>query len=178
MRKISLSALTKLSTGAVLAFLSTTALSSENNIVISGGELDPGFTGAEIYLTDPTPAQAQPGTACELVESYVEGSNSGDYRNVSVLFDDEAVILGPAREVVRGKKQVDSFYKKKINGLNPTVVAVSYVGDELDCMVALSAQVKIRGETRFALAALDHFTVGESGKFVRMVNYPRPPRVD
>lgn len=162
---------------ALAAIIATApAHGAEIPVVVAGGELDPAFSGADVYLKDPKPATAPPGRACAAAREYVELVNAGRYANVAALFADDAVILEPMRATARGIGEIRHFYESRIGAMRPQVVAVAYVGNDRDCMVELAARRELQGRMRYTLVSVDHFTLGKGGKVARMVAFARPPR--
>ena len=168
--------------GLAAALLSVTpvalgeAMQNETPMVISGGQLDPAFPGADIYIGTPQSGVVPPGRACEVARRYVELINAGDYLGAAALFADDATFLEPMRPSHRGRVQIDEFYAKVIGKMRPEIVAVSYLGNDRECMVALANRIPIGGEQRYALASVDHFILRDDGKIDSMVAYARPPR--
>jgi hypothetical protein len=152
--------------------------SAAAGIAIAGGQLDQHFPGAEVYLAVPAQAIAPEGKACLAARRYVEYVNAGQFLNVASLFADEAVILEPTRQIIRGMARIRSFYEGRIDTLKPQLVAVAYLGDSSDCMVELATRREVQGQQRYALVSIDHFTVGSDGKILRMVAFARPPRTE
>lgn len=148
----------------------------ERGMVIAGGELDPAFPGAEVYLSVPVLATPPPGKACALAARYVALVTAGKADEVAGLYSDDAIILEPSRQNLRGIEEVRSFYRTRLATMQPQVAAVAYTGDDRDCMVELVAKRQLQGQTRYVLVSVDHFTVGDDGKAIRMVAFPRPPR--
>jgi hypothetical protein len=149
---------------------------AEPGIVIAGGALDPHFPGAETYVTEPTSARVPPGKACVAAQSYVYFINAGQLQEIAGLFGDDAVILDPMRQTVRGIAAVRAFYAAKISALKPQLIAVAYLGDDQDCMVELASGRELQGRLRYTLVSIDHFTLGRDGRIAWMVAFARPPR--
>jgi ketosteroid isomerase-like protein len=160
---------------AAIAALSP-AQAIERGMVIAGGELDPAIPGADVYLTTPAIAAPPAGKACALAARYTDLVTAGKAEEVANLYADDAIILEPSRENVRGIAEIREFYRVRLSTMQPQIVGVAYTGDEHDCMVALAAKRQMQGQTRYVLVSVDHFTLGEDGKAIRMVAFARPPR--
>lgn len=145
-------------------------------MTISGGELDPAFLDADIYLGTPESATPPAGKACAVAARYVELVNAGKYAEVAALYADDATFLEPMRPTLQGRAQIDEFYIKRIGGMKPQIIAVSYLGDDRECMVALTTQIEAGGKPRWALVSVDHFILRDDGKIASMVAFARPPR--
>ena len=158
----------------VFAMTSPTASASE--IEVAGGKLDRSIPGMDVYKGVPKAAEAPPTKACQAVQRYVELVNSGRYREVASLFEEKAVVLEPSGGERMGREAIDEFYSRFIGQMHPDVVAVAYTGDDVDCMVELAAEMKIEGQMRYVLISVDHFTLGDSGRFSRMVGFVRLPK--
>jgi hypothetical protein len=143
-------------------------------MTIAGGELDPMFANADVYLATPPSAPVPPGRACQLAARYVELINDGDYLGAAALFHDDATFLEPIRPSLKGRAQIDEFYTKFIGGMKPHVIAVAYAGDDHQCMVALANRFMQDGKAHYALASVDHFILREDGKVDSMVAFARP----
>ena len=148
----------------------------ERGMVIAGGELDPAIPGAEVYLNPPASGAVPPGRACALAARYVELVSAGRAEEVADLYADDAVILEPSRENMRGIDAIRSFYRTRLATMKPQITAVAYTGDDRDCMVELVSKRELQGQMRYMLVSVDHFTLGADGKAIRMVAFARPPR--
>jgi hypothetical protein len=145
-------------------------------MTIAGGDLDPAFPGADIYVGTPRSAPVPPGRGCAVAARYVELVNAGDYAGVAALYADDATFLEPMRPNLRGRAQIDEFYTRRIGAMKPRIVAVSYLGNDAECMVALANRIPLGGEQRFALVSVDHFVIGADGRIASMVAFARPAR--
>ena len=165
----------------IAAFLLTmsapgAALALEPPMIIAGGQLDPAFPNADVYIGTPTTSTVPPGRACALAQHYVELVNAGKYLEVAALFADDATFLEPMRPSLHGRAEVDAFYTKRIGAMAPQVMGVSWFGNDSECMVELALQTEIGGEKRWVLVSIDHFMLGEDGKVKSMTAFARPPR--
>ena len=164
-----------LGVGLALAIASATgAPGDEADVAVPGGRLDGSVATLDLYRDVPARAEPPPGAACQGAQRYVELVNAGRYEEVAELFEEDAVVLEPTRHRTRGRDRIRAFYAGTIGQMKPTVVAVAYLGDDRDCMVELATRRAVDGQPRFALVSIDHFTLGESGKFSRMVAFVRP----
>lgn len=152
------------------------ARATEAPMTVAGGELDPAYPGADVYLGKPKPPTIPPVKACAVAERYVELINAGKYVEVAALYADNATFLEPMRPTLRGRDQIEGFYTGRIGGMQPTVVAVSYLGNDRECMVALALRTRIDGGQRYVLVSVDHFILDDDGKIVSMAAFARPPR--
>jgi len=156
------------------------AMASEDDsrapLVVAGGELDPAFPDADVYLAEPDDPDIPPGRACEIAQRYVQLVNARDYSGIAKLYADDAIFLEPMRPTLQGREQIDEFYTKRIGAMTPQVKAVSYLGGERECMIALALKTDIEGEARWVLVSVDHFIVREDGKIASMTAFARPPR--
>ena len=153
-----------------------TALAMESPMVIAGGELDPAIPGADVYLATPEPPAVPPVRACVLAERYIALINAGEYSEVAALYADDATFLEPMDRPLRGRAQIDEFYNKQIGSMKPAIAAVSYLGNDRECMVEIALQTEIDGEPRYVLVSVDHFILGENGKIISMAAFGRPRR--
>jgi hypothetical protein len=161
--------------GALLS-AGTPAIAGEGDLRVPGGRLDPAFPDADVYIDAPTAAKPPPGAGCEVAARYVQMINAGDFSGVAGLYADDATFLEPMRPTLRGRKQIDDFYTKRIGSLKPSLVAVSYLGHDRECFVTLTRQVEIEGRQRYVMVSADLFEVDGRGKIVSMVAFARPPR--
>lgn len=152
------------------------AMAIEAPMAIAGGTLDPAFPGADVYLGLPQSAAVPPGPACDAARRYVELVNSGDAAAVSALYADDAFILEPMRRTIRGRMEIDEFYATRLAQMRPQLIAVSFLGNESECMVELANRTEIGGRQRHVLVSIDHFILGANGKVANMVAFVRPPR--
>lgn len=145
-------------------------------ISIPGGQLDPAFPGADVYLAEPESGAVPQTAACDAARRYVERVNAGDADGTSALFADDAVILEPIRRAVRGRAEIAEFYATRLSVMKPHIVAVAYLANGNECMAELANRMEIDGQARFVLVSIDHFILGEDGRFSGMVAFARPPR--
>jgi ketosteroid isomerase-like protein len=145
-------------------------------MMVAGGELDPAFPGADVFVSTPPVATVPPGKACAVAQRYVELVNAGKYAEVAALYADDATFLEPMRPSLKGREQIDAFYTGRIGGMQPTIRAITYLGDETRCMVELALQAEFGGEKRFVLVSVDHFVVRADGKIASMTAFARPMR--
>lgn len=161
---------------AVSPILTGAAMALEPPMVIAGGQLDPAFPDADVYIGTPATPTIPPGRACALAVRYVELVNAGKYIEVAALFGDDATFLEPMRPNLHGRQQIDLFYTKRIGAMAPQVMGVSYFGNDSECMVELALQAEIAGQKRWVLVSIDHFILGEDGKIKTMAAFARPVR--
>lgn len=152
------------------------ALALEPPMTIAGGQLDPAFPNADVYLGTPATPTVPPGRACALAQRYVELVNAGKYPEVAALFADDATFLEPMRPSLHGRAEIDAFYIKRIGAMAPQVMGVSFFGNDSECMAELALQTEIGGDKRWALVSIDHFILSEDGKVKSMTAFSRPPR--
>ena len=148
----------------------------EPPMIIAGGQLDPAYTNADVYIGTPAAPSVLPGRACALAQHYVELVNAGKYLDVAALFADDATFLEPMRPTLHGRAEIDAFYTKRIGAMAPQVMGVSYFGNDSECMVELALQTEIGGEKRWVLVSIDHFILGDDGKVKSMTAFARPLR--
>ena len=151
-------------------------MASEPPMIVPGGELDPAFPNADVYIGIPKAAAASSARACVVAQHYVDLINAGDYAGVARLFGDDATFLEPVRPTLRGRAQIDEFYTKRIGSMKPQIIAVSYLGDDAECMITLTREIEIGGRQRYVLVSVDHFLIGDDGKIVSMAAFARPER--
>ena len=161
-------ALTLLAPGTAMAF--------QSPMIVAGGQLDPAFPSADVYIGTPAAPAIPPGPACAMAQRYVELVNAGKYAEVAALYADDATFLEPMRPTLQGRAQIDEFYIKRIGGMAPQIMAVSYFGDESECMVELALRSDIAGQLRWVLVSIDHFILGADGKIKSMIAFARPVR--
>ena len=152
------------------------ASAMEAPMVVAGGELDPAFPGADVYRAEPRAPVVPPGRACALAQRYVELVNAGKYAEVAALYADDATFLEPMRPNLHGRAQIDEFYTKRIGGMQPTVAAVAYLGNDSECMVELALRTEMAGQQRYVLVSIDHFILNEEGRIRSMAAFARPLR--
>jgi len=145
-------------------------------MIIAGGQLDPAFPNADVYIGTPATPSVPPGRACALAQHYVELVNAGKYLEVAALFADDATFLEPMRPTLHGRAEIDAFYTKRIGAMAPQVMGVSYFGNDSECMVELALQTVIGGEKRWVLVSIDHFILNDEGKVRSMAAFARPVR--
>lgn len=143
---------------------------------IAGGQLDPAFPGADVYIGTPASPAVPATPACAMAERYVTLINAGKYAAVAALYADTATFLEPMRPTLRGRAEIDAFYTKRIGAMAPKIRAVSYLGNDSECMVALALQTPIAGQQRWVLVSVDHFILDADGRISSMTAYARPMR--
>lgn len=151
-------------------------MAGEPPMIVPGGQLDPAFPDADVYIGTPVAATAPGGRACAVAQRYVELINAGDYAGVAALYADDATFLEPMRPTLQGRAQIDEFYTKRIGSMKPQIVAVAYLGNDAECMITLTRRVEIGGQQRYVLVSVDHFLVDAKGKISSMAAFARPPR--
>ena len=148
----------------------------EKPMIVAGGQLDPVFPIADVYIGTPATPAVPPGRACALAAHYVALVNAGKYLEVAALFADDATFLEPMRPTLHGRAEIDEFYTKRIGGMAPQVMGVRYFGNDSECMVELALQTEIAGQQRWVLVSIDHFILGDDGKVISMTAFARPVR--
>jgi ketosteroid isomerase-like protein len=112
----------------------------------------------------------------QLAESYVEIINRGAYAELGSLFADDAVFLTPNDgPVLEGRDAIREFYESFLGKLRPRIRIASYFEDGNECVFELEARL---GEsTDYVLGAIDHFTLDDQGRAIRLVVFTRvsPP---
>ena len=152
----------------------TSAIGASAPVTIAGGALDPQVNDADVYVDTPKLSKDATGPACRVAQKYITFVQNGQFEAIAELFSDDAVVLEPTRQNVRGRDAIVQFYSGTIGRMKPDIIAVSYVGDATDCMVAIAVRESIGATARYRLASLDHFTLDERGKAISMVAYVRP----
>lgn len=164
-----------LSMAFIALMMISAAARASDPVQIAGGTLDPNFSDTDVYVGVPTSAKAASGAACRVAQDYITFVHNGQYDRVADLFSSSAVVLEPTRQHVQGRDAIAKFYAETIGRMKPDIVAVSYVGDETDCVVTIAVRERIATQPRYKLASVDHFTLDATGKVVCMVVFVRPP---
>jgi SnoaL-like domain len=168
---------TRTSSVALIALVLIGAVNAVADPVhIDGGALDPAFDDTDVYVGVPAQATATGGAACRVAQEYIKLVRDGQYTQVAALFAADAVVLEPTRQHVQGREAITQFYAGTIGRMRPDIVAVSYVGNDRDCMVSIAVRITLDAQSRYKLASVDHFTLDSSGNVQRMVAYVRPGR--
>jgi len=110
--------------------------------------------------------------ACDVSREYVKLINAGQYASVGGLFADDAVYMGPDGKTRHGSKAIGEFYKQLLGNLRPQLRAASFFEQNHDCVMELENRSKKSG--KYALAAVDHFTIDPQGKISRFIVFLRP----
>ena len=151
-------------------------MATERPMIIPGGQLDPAFPDADVYIGTPATPHRRRAAPVRWRARYVELVNAGKYAEVAHSIADDATFLEPMRPTLHGRAQIDEFYTKRIGGMAPQVMAVTYFGDDRECMVELALHTEIAGQQRWVLVSIDHFILGEDGKVKSMTAFARPVR--
>jgi len=89
-----------------------------------------------------------------------EGFRRGDAAAVAALYTDDAVLLPPNSEIIRGRQGIEKFWRKAIqNGLKDvimTTVELSVSGDTIHVIGDYTAKISERG----------HELAEEKGKYL------------
>lgn len=151
-----------------------TAAGAAGPLPMPGGELDLSLADtADAYFARPATAAAGP--ACQSAKAYVDHIQAGQYDKVVDLFAPDAVLMEPTHRTLRvGRDQIDDFFRHVIGKSRPAIVAVSYVGEGADCFVELAVRMSVKGESRYVLTSVDHFTTDDRGAITRMIAFARP----
>jgi steroid delta-isomerase len=160
----------------LIALAGVIAMAVQSPMIVAGGQLDPAFADADVYIGTPAVPAVPPGRACALAARYVDLVNAGKYAEVAALYADDATFLEPMRPTLHGRQEIDAFYTKRIGGMAPQIRAVSYFGDDSECMVELALHAQIAGQMRWVLVSIDHFILGADGKVKSMTAFARPAR--
>ncbi len=161
-----------------LLFITSVSLSAAAPRELPGGPADPAYPGYTIYAGAPVAGMVPNTKACRMAAKYMELVDSGKASQVADLFEDDVFIHEPAREtLVQGREQIDEFFSRTIGPMSPNVVGVAYIGTGKECVVEIAIETRWNGKTQFTMVSLDHFTLGSSGKFSRMIAFTRamPP---
>jgi SnoaL-like domain len=110
--------------------------------------------------------------ACDVPREYVKLINTGQYDAVGGLFADDAVYMGPDGKTRHGAKAIGEFYKQLLGNLRPKLRAASFYERGNECLMELESKSGKSG--KYALTAIDHFTVDTQGKISRFVVFLRP----
>lgn len=149
---------------------------------LPGGELDATVNGAEVYADTPRAADPPPGPACRAARAYVDNVYAGRFDDIVSLFADDAHIFWPTRQddgvtyavhVMHGREEIGAFYGQVISQYRPNAIPVMLLGNDTDCMMEVAAQMPVEGSMRYRIAAINHFTVDESGKIIRLISMQR-----
>ena len=167
---------TRLALAGALLLSPVSGQAIEAPMQIAGGQLDPAFPGADVFIGTPSSPVVPATPACAMAERYVTLINAGKYAEVAALYADTATFLEPMRPTLRGRAQIDAFYTQRIGAMAPKIAAVSYLGNASECMVALALQTEIAGQQRWVLVSVDHFILGADGKIASMTAFARPVR--
>ncbi len=162
--------------GAMLLAAATNAQAIATPMLIAGGQLDPAFPGADVYIGKPASPAVPATPACAMAERYVGMINAGKYAEVAALYADTATFLEPMRPTLRGRAEIDAFYTSRIGAMAPKIAAVSYLGNDRECVVALALEAPIAGQPRWVLVSADHFILGADGRIASMTAFARPAR--
>jgi hypothetical protein len=161
---------------AAMLLAPTGAMAIEPPMLVSGGQLDSAFPGADVYIGTPSSPAVPATPACAVAERYVALINAGKYAEVAALYADTAAFLEPMRPTLRGRAEIDAFYTSRIGAMAPKIAATSYLGNDAECVVALALQTAIAGQQRWVMVSVDHFIIGADGKIASMTAYARPTR--
>jgi hypothetical protein len=144
-------------------------------MLVPGGVLDPSLRPRDVYLGTPVAAIPEPGTASVVAERYIALFNSGRAAELGGLFAPDAITYPPTQDVLRGREEIDGFYRK-MGKVMPRLIPVAYVGNKTDSVVDIAVEMEIDGQQRFVLTVVDHFTVDDQGLITRMVAFVRADR--
>ena len=106
-----------------------------------------------------------------VAERYVEIVNRGAYHELSELFAENAVFLGPERRTLKGRDQIGAFYEAFLPTIRPNVRIVTYVEQGTTCVYELEA--RLSGGDEYQLGAIDHATFDAAGKIARFAVYTK-----
>jgi len=116
--------------------------------------------------------------AQKVAERYFELINAHAFDQVGSLFADDAIVLDPTGEVVRGKAAISARWGEDFARSGPERVALaSIVSNDTVCAVEVSPHFAGEDAPRSDMV-IDHFSVNEEGKITRLAVYLRPPDPD
>jgi hypothetical protein len=171
--------------GGVAALVASALIScapaAEAPAQFAGGELDPSYPTSEVYAGTPRADAQPPGLACAAARAYVDHVYGGRFDEMAALFAEDAVIYWPMQQEdggnivgrLRGREEIDAFYRDVIGRSRPYAIPVTLLGNETDCMMEVAARTEIDGAQRYRLSAINHFTVDGSGRVVRLISFQR-----
>lgn len=105
-------------------------------------------------------------------DRYVDIINRGAYGELRALFSDEAVFYTPTGRTLRGADEISDFYTGFLPTLHPRVRISSRLVGANETMFALAASTD--DEPTEFIGAVDHVTVDDTGRAVRMMVFTRP----
>lgn len=157
-----------------LGLMMVTAACSAQTLMLPGGTHYDGKSGFTIYAGQPVEGDIPDTESCRMTARYMELVNSQKAEQVADLFADDAFVFEPAHETAaNGREAIDAFFSRTIGPMSPKVTGVSYVGSGSDCVVAIALETRWNDELQYTLVSLDLFTLGEDGRFSRMIAFTR-----
>jgi len=123
------------------------------------------------YSTPPARAKAAPGTACEAAERYVTLQGSGRQSEIAALFAEDADVLAMGAGVMHGHAVLAQYFSRPVNR---PVIPITFIDKGRECFMELAAANPDDPSGEYRLAAIDHFTLDESGLVKRLIIYLRP----
>jgi ketosteroid isomerase-like protein len=107
--------------------------------------------------------------AREAGEAYCERVGAGEIDALMALFDDDAVMVQPAREY-HGAAEIRGFYEANVLPFGVTLHVSSWVHEEPVCVFEFEARA---AGSDAGSHAVDHLTVGGDGHITRLAVYYR-----
>jgi ketosteroid isomerase-like protein len=98
----------------------------------------------------------------QAAQAYIDAVNTTDLDRLAGLFAADATVLHPMG-TFHGTESIREFYAASVLAHAPKIVASEWVNDGDHCMFELEASAGERTSH-----AIDHLTVDESGRIVRM----------
>lgn len=143
--------------------------------VIVGGAIDSTITEADAYLSRPEPVEPPPGRACALAQAYFRAVSMGDYQAVVDLYEVNGIHMATSRPSIVGHGDLLAFYRNGAqDNRRRTIIPVGFVGGDAECFIIIATERTLGGQTRYALAAASHVTIGPNGKMATNIGFPRP----
>ena len=100
--------------------------------------------------------------AHQAAQAYIDAVNTTDIERLAGLFAADATVLHPMG-TFRGTDSIREFYAASVLAHAPRIIASEWMNDGDHCMFELEASVGDRTSH-----AIDHLTVDDSGRIVRM----------
>jgi ketosteroid isomerase-like protein len=127
-------------------------------------------------------AQAAQEDACAAPRRYVDYISQKNFDAVVALFAPDAAVFTPLGTVLHGGAEIAAFYRKAVAASPLVVRGEHFVANGHDCYFEIWSKSSRTSDGRyvpdpqgaFVRAAVDHFTVDDTGRVTEMAAFPAP----
>ncbi len=120
---------------------------------------------APVATADPFPAKQNDPSIIEGADAYLKAVVAGDAKAVAAMFDDDAIVMPPNQQLLRGKLAIQHFYEGWCHSpMKPT----AFTFDHLEATVAGDSAYDV-GTYKMSVHAGPGRSVDDTGKYTAVL---------